>query len=179
MLFAERFSEMMDARFSFTVGISARVARLAESLGRSAGLPDVRLKELRLAALLHDIGQIGISERIMAKPGILSVEELDELRQHPADSRDILAEIAGLEEVAEWVGAHHERPDGLGYPEGIKDLPIEARILAIADAYVAITSDRPHRKRSEHDESIVRLRGAAGTQLDPSLLDLFIRRVVA
>src|SRR2546423_3809284 len=146
---------------------------------RSAGLPELRLKELRLAALLHDIDQIGISERIMAKPGILSVEELDELRQHPADSRDILSEISGLEEVAHWVAAHHERPDGLGYPDGLTDVPVEARILAIADAYVAITSDRPHRKRSDHDECLVRLQGAAGSQLDPDLLDLFVRRVVA
>ena len=179
MSFAERFSEMMDARFSFTVGISARVAKFAEALGRTVGLPEPRLKELRLAALLHDIGQIGISERIMAKPGILSVEELDELRQHPSDSRDILTEIVGLEDVAQWVACHHERLDGRGYPEGRTDIPLEARILAIADAYVAITSDRPHRKRSEPDEGVVRLKGAAGSQLDPHLVEMFVCRVVA
>jgi HD-GYP domain-containing protein (c-di-GMP phosphodiesterase class II) len=89
--------------------------------------------------------------------------------------------ISGLEEVAEWVGAHHEWPDGRGYPDskaGI-EIPQEARILAIADAYVAITSDRPHRRRLDPADGVQRLRGAAGTQLDPELLSLFFSRVVA
>lgn len=179
--FSERFAEIMDSRFGFTVGVSARVARLAESLGRSIGLPELRLRHLRIAALLHDIGQLGVPERIMAKPGILTVDELEVLRQHPHHSRDIVSQIAGLEEVAEWVGAHHEWPDGRGYPEGRTDseIPLEARILAIADAYVAITSDRPHRKRVEQEDGINRLRGAAGSQLDPDLLTVFVDRVVA
>jgi putative nucleotidyltransferase with HDIG domain len=179
--FAERFAEIVDGRFSFTVGVSARVAKHAEALGRSAGLADLRLKQIRVAALLHDVGQLGVPERIMAKPGILSVDELEVLRQHPLHSHDVVHGIAGMEEVAEWVGAHHEWPDGRGYPEakaGI-EIPQEARILAIADAYVAITSDRPHRRRLDPSDGVQRLRGAAGTQLDPELLSLFFSRVVA
>ncbi len=181
MTFAERFAELMDSRFSFTVGVSARVAKLVEALARSVGISDLRLKQIRIAALLHDVGQLGISERIMAKPGILSVEELDVLRQHPTYSRDILAGIAGLEEVAEWVGAHHERPDGRGYPDGKTEaeIPLEARILAIADAYVAMASDRPHRKRIDDEDGLRRLRGAAGSQFDAALIDVFVERVVA
>jgi len=179
--FSERFAEIIDGRFSFTVGVSARVAKHAEALGRSVGLGELRLKQLRLAALLHDVGQLGVPERIMAKPGILSVDELEVLRHHPSDSHDIVEGIAGLEEVAEWVGAHHEWPDGRGYPEGKLglEIPLEARILAIADAYVAITSDRPHRRRLEPEDGVQRLRGAAGSQLDPDLLSLFFNRVVA
>ena len=154
---------------------------MAENLGRSVGLPEPRLKLLRIAALLHDIGQLGVPERIMAKPGILSVDELEVLRQHPMHSREILATIPGLEEVAEWVGAHHEWSDGRGYPEGLlePEIPVEARILAIADAYVSITSDRPHRRKMEPSEGVQRLRGAAGSQLDPDLLAIFFDRVVA
>ncbi len=181
LAFAERFSELVDSRLDFTVGIASQVARLAEMLGKSAGLPRDRLKLLRIAALLHDAGQLGVSERIMAKPAILTVEELDVLRQHPAHSRDVLAGVGGLEEVAEWVGAHHERPDGRGYPDGrvAGEIPLEALILAVADAYVAITSDRPHRRGVSPEDSVRILRGAAGTQLDGELVDLFVSHVLA
>lgn len=177
--FAERFAELVDSRFSFTIGVSCRVASLAETLGRAAGLSDLRVRQLRLAALLHDIGQVGIPERIMAKPGILSVDELEILHQHPARGEAIVYGIPGMEEVARWIGAHHERPDGRGYPEGATESPLESRILAIADAYVAVTSDRPHRLKADHFDTVRRLRGAAGSQLDPTLLGLFFDRVVA
>jgi HD-GYP domain-containing protein (c-di-GMP phosphodiesterase class II) len=87
LAFCERFAEIMDSRFSFTVGVSGRVARLAEGLGRSVDLPEARLKLLRIAALMHDVGQLGVPERIMAKPGILSVDELEVLRQHRSTPR--------------------------------------------------------------------------------------------
>jgi putative nucleotidyltransferase with HDIG domain len=178
--FAESFSRLVDARFAFTVGVSARVARYAESLGRVAGLSDVRLKQLQVAALLHDVGQLSMSERVLSKPGILSVEELGALHLHTIYSRDVVAGIQGLEEVAEWVEAHHERIDGRGYPEGRsgEEIPLESRILAVADAYVAITSDRPHRPKVEGKEAMERLRGASGTQLDSGLVDAFLRQVV-
>ena len=177
---AESFSQLVDSRFIFTMGVSAKVARLSESLGRAAGLPDSRLRLLRLAALLHDVGQLSVSERIMAKPGILSVEELGALHLHPVYSRDVVAGIAGLEEVAEWVECHHERMDGRGYPEGRSgdEIPLEARILAIADAYAAITSDRPHRPKVEGDEARGRLEHAAGSQLDADLVKAFLRQVI-
>jgi putative nucleotidyltransferase with HDIG domain len=181
LTFAERFSEVMDNRFGFTVGVSSRVAKLSEALGRSIGLPEYRLKLLRIAALLHDVGQLGVPERIMAKPGILSVDELEVLRQHPAYSREIVADIPGLEQVADWVGCHHEWADGRGYPEGrtAREIPLEARILAIADAYVGMTSDRPHRRRMEPEDSLRRLRGASGSQFDPDLLSVFAERVAS
>ncbi len=179
--FLESFALLVDARFSFTHGVSSRVSQIVEELGRGAGLAEQRLKQLQAAALLHDVGQLCVSERILAKPGILTVEELEVLRQHPAYSSDILAGISGLEEAAAWVAAHHERPDGRGYPEGLRDqeIPLEARILAIADSYVAITSDRPHREKASAAEGIRQLRSAAGSQLDRELVDLFLERMVA
>jgi HD-GYP domain-containing protein (c-di-GMP phosphodiesterase class II) len=181
LAFAERFAELMDSRFNFTAGVSGRVARLSESLGKSMGLPVHRLRLLRIAALLHDVGQLGVPESIMAKPAILTVEELEVLRQHPVHSSEILAGVPGLEEVAQWAAAHHERLDGRGYPEGRAEgqIPLEARILAIADAYVAITSDRPHRRRAEAEDGVRRLYGAAGSQLDAGLVRLFVERVIA
>lgn len=180
MPFAESFARLVDARFSFTVGVSSRVSRYAQGLGRVAGLSDVRLKQLQAAALLHDVGQLSMSERVLSKPGILSVEELGALHLHPIYSRDVVAGISGLEEVAEWVETHHERIDGRGYPEGRKgeEIPVEARILAVADAYVAITSDRPHRPKAEGEEANTRLRSAAGNQLDADLVDAFLRQVI-
>jgi HD-GYP domain-containing protein (c-di-GMP phosphodiesterase class II) len=177
---AESFARLVDSRFSFTVNVSARVAHYADGIGRAAGLSELRRKQLRVAALLHDVGQLSMSERILAKPGILSVDELGALQLHTIYSRDVVEGIAGMEEVAEWVAAHHERMDGRGYPEGRggAEIPLEARILAVADAFVAITSDRPHRPKVDGDSARERLRSAAGTQLDAELVDLFLRNVL-
>jgi HD-GYP domain-containing protein (c-di-GMP phosphodiesterase class II) len=178
--FAESLSHLVDSRFSFTAGVSMKVAHFSEALGQAAGVPEARLPLLRLAALLHDVGQLSVSERIMAKPGILSVDELDELRLHPQYSSEIVRGVPGLEEVALWVAAHHERPDGRGYPYGLTgdEIPLESRILAVADTYVAMISDRPHRPRMDAEDAMRRLRGAAGTQLDARLVHLFIEHVV-
>jgi HD-GYP domain-containing protein (c-di-GMP phosphodiesterase class II) len=141
----------------------------------------VRIKQLRVAALLHDVGQLSMSERIMAKPGILSVEEMNSLHMHTVYSYDVVAAIPGMDEVADWVANHHERMDGRGYPEGKKgeDIPLESRILAIADSYVAITSDRPHRPKAEGKEARERLLSGAGAQLDTELVELFLTRVLS
>jgi HD-GYP domain-containing protein (c-di-GMP phosphodiesterase class II) len=179
--FAESFSHLVDSRFSFTVGISGKVARYSDALGRALGLGDQHLRLLNLAAHLHDIGQLSVSERIMAKPGILTVDELDVLQLHPQLSSDIVGGISGLDEVALWIAAHHEWPDGKGYPDRLSgdEIPLESRILAVADTYVAMTSDRPYRRRLEPDDVVRRLRAAAGSQLDGRLVDLFIEKVIS
>jgi HD-GYP domain-containing protein (c-di-GMP phosphodiesterase class II) len=177
---AETFARQVDARFDFTVDVSERVSDYAELLGKAAGLSELRVKQLRVAALLHDVGQLSMSERILSKPGILSVDEMNLLHMHTVHSHDVVASIPGMEEVAEWVACHHERMDGRGYPEGREgqDIPLEARILAVADSYVAITSDRPHRPKAEGKEARDRLLSGAGSQLDPELVDLFLSKVV-
>src|SRR5262249_19780910 len=116
---AEAFARLVDGRFEFTAGVSSQVAKLSTGLGRALGLDELRLQQLHVAALLHDVGQLAVSERIMAKPGILSVEEHEALQLHPHYSHDVIAGIQGLEEVASWVAAHHERLDGRGYPESL------------------------------------------------------------
>ena len=178
---AETFAKLVDSRFDFTENVSERVSYYTELLGKAAGLPEVRIKQLRVAALLHDVGQLSMSERILAKPGILSVEEMNSLHMHTVHSYDVVAAIPGMEEVAEWVANHHERMDGRGYPEGKKgdEIPYESRILAIADSYVAITSDRPHRPKAEGKEARERLLSGAGAQLDAELVDLFLTKVLS
>jgi HD-GYP domain-containing protein (c-di-GMP phosphodiesterase class II) len=176
----ESFAELVDSRLSFKAGISGKVARLVEKLGRAIDLPTWRLRRLRIAALLHDIGELAVPERILAKPGILTVEELEVLRMHPLYSRDIVGGISGLDDVADWVAHHHEWFDGKGYPDNRagSEIPLEARMLAIADAYVALTSDRPYRPRAESADAERRLLSGAGTQWDPRLVDVFVERVV-
>ncbi|HLF78502.1 MAG TPA: HD domain-containing phosphohydrolase [Dehalococcoidia bacterium] len=178
--FCEGIAQLVDARFSFTLGVSSRVAQYAEAMGKACDFNETRLRQLRVAALLHDVGQLAVSERILAKPGILSVDELEILRLHPTYSREVAEGINGLEEVADWIAAHHERIDGKGYPEGRagSEIPLEARILAVADAYASITSDRPHRAAVEGPDAHRRLKAAAGTQLDAGVVDLFLRQVV-
>src|SRR5690606_5586121 len=109
----------------------------------------------------------------------LSVDEMNALHLHPIYSADVVRNMPGLEQVGDWVAAHHERVDGRGYPEGRQgeDIPLESRILAVADAYVAITSDRPHRPRRSGEEARAQLLAAAGTQLDPDLVGLFLSKV--
>jgi HD-GYP domain-containing protein (c-di-GMP phosphodiesterase class II) len=113
---------------------------------------------------------------VLAKPDILSLNEMQVMRQHPTFSRMVLEAASGLDEMAEWVGGHHERLDGKGYPEMLEDgtIPLEARILAVVDTYVAVTSERPYRSALSDDDAIEVLQGGSGTQLDPKLVQLFI-----
>jgi putative nucleotidyltransferase with HDIG domain len=179
--YAESFALLVDSRFPFMLDVSPRVADIAEAIGRAAGLTELRVRQLRVAALLHDIGQLSVSERIMSKPGIFSVEDRDMLREHPVLSAEIVEGIGGLEEVASWISAHHEWIDGSGYPEGRSghEIPFESRILAVADSFVAITSDRPHRPRAEAAEAVRRLQAFAGTQFDPGVIELLVTKVLS
>jgi HD-GYP domain-containing protein (c-di-GMP phosphodiesterase class II) len=173
--FASAFASLVDARSQYTLGHSHRVAEEAHRLARAVGLSPEHAQAVRVAALLHDLGRLGVPPRVIAKADILNVGEMHLLRQHPSYSRRILEGLRGMEEVAFWVGTHHERPDGRGYPEMMSgpDIPLEARIIAIANVYVALTADRPYRVGLRRDEALKVLEGAAGTQLDPELVRLF------
>jgi len=173
--FASAFASVVDARSQYTLGHSHRVAEEAHRLARAVGLSPEHAQAVRVAALLHDLGRLGVPPRVIAKADILNVGEMHLLRQHPSYSRRILEGLRGMEEVAFWVGTHHERPDGRGYPEMMSgpDIPLEARIIAIANVYVALTADRPYRVGLRRDEALKVLEGAAGTQLDPELVRLF------
>jgi len=172
---ASGLGEIIDSKSPFTKGKSGRVAEIAGQLAEAVGLTADHVQLICLAALLHDIGQLAVPARIMGKPDILSLTEMQLMQRHPSYSRLILESLPGLEEAALWVGAHHERPDGKGYPEMLSTdvIPLESRIIAVANVYVALTSDRPYRHALGARDALKVLTGAAGTQLDSHLVHVF------
>jgi HD-GYP domain-containing protein (c-di-GMP phosphodiesterase class II) len=144
---AEAFARVIDGKSPYTARHSERVAEIAVGLGRRLRLEPVTLRELRRAGLLHDIGKLAISNRILDKPGKLTDEEFEQVKAHPRHSQRILERAACFAALAPLAGAHHEKLDGSGYPHGLDadalDLPM--RVLAVADVYEALTADRPYR----------------------------------
>ena len=168
-------AETVDLRFSGSARHSETVGRYAEMMARELGLSERRISRVRLAGMLHDIGKVGVPDRILRKPGRLTEEELAAIRRHPELGVQIL-EHPSLADIRVWVGAHHERPDGLGYPAGIsgEELPLEARIVAVADAYEAMTSDRSYRDSIGHARARAELRRCAGSQFDRRVVEAFL-----
>jgi diguanylate cyclase (GGDEF)-like protein/putative nucleotidyltransferase with HDIG domain len=164
-------AEAIDLRFSGSARHSETVGRYAEMMGRELGLPEGRVARVRLAGMLHDIGKVGVPDAILRKPGKLTDEEFVVIRRHPELGAQIL-EHASLSDVRAWVGDHHERPDGRGYPNGRsgEQLSLEARILAVADAYEAMTSDRSYRASIGHVRARAELVRCAGSQFDPRVV---------
>ena len=168
-------AEAVDLRFSGSARHSETVGRYAEMMARELGLPEWRISRIRLAGILHDIGKAGVPNSILHKPGPLTVEEYEIVKSHPALGAQMIEHIS-LSDVREWVAMHHERPDGLGYPLGPHAglIPREARIVAVADAYEAMTSDRPYRDSIGYDAALAELRHGAGTQFDALVVEAFI-----
>jgi diguanylate cyclase (GGDEF)-like protein/putative nucleotidyltransferase with HDIG domain len=169
-------AEAVDLRFSGSARHSETVGRYAEMMARELGLPERRVSRVRLAGILHDIGKAGVPNSILHKPGALTVAEFETIKCHPALGAQII-EHSSLSDVREWVACHHERPDGLGYPLGLHGsaIALEARIVAVADAYEAMTSDRPYRDSIGYDAALAELRHGAGAQFDPLVVEAFIR----
>ena len=173
--FAEAFSDVVDARSHYTLGHSRQVAGAAQRLAEALGFSEEHVESIRVAALLHNIGHFGVPARVLAKPDVLDITEMQLLRLHPSYSRRILEALPGLEEMARWVEAHHERPDGRGYPEmlGDREIPVEAKIISVANVYWALTSKRPYRAALTREDAVKVLRGAGGGQLDAELVGVF------
>jgi HD-GYP domain-containing protein (c-di-GMP phosphodiesterase class II) len=166
----------LEAKDPYTRGHSERVAGWARALGLAAGLSDAAAETVAQAGLLHDLGKIGIPEAILRKPGALSPEEWELMRSHPLTGAQILAPLEFFEDGAVIVRHHHERLDGSGYPDCLAGaaIPVGARIVAIADVYDALTSDRPYRGALPAGEAIRQLRSQGGRGLDGELVECFV-----
>lgn len=167
----------IDAKDPYTCGHSYRVAELSRRLAQEHNLPPERVQRVHLAGLLHDIGKIGVAESTLCKPGRLTDAEYEDIKKHPGLGARILGGIRQLDDVVGWILAHHERLDGRGYPQGLsgKDLPMEARIIGLADSFDAMTSDRTYRKALPLAAASEEIRKHAGTQFDPELVRTFLR----
>jgi HD-GYP domain-containing protein (c-di-GMP phosphodiesterase class II) len=162
----------IDAKDPYTKGHAQRVAELAEMTGRAYGLSEERCRAIRYAALMHDIGKLGVVSKVLQKPGKLTPEEYEHMKVHPLRGVEIVGEIDLLQEVIDGVRHHHERIDGLGYPDGLvgDQIPLFARLIMVADAFDSMTSTRTYRTAKTIDEAFAELRRCAGTQFDPRAL---------
>jgi putative nucleotidyltransferase with HDIG domain len=170
-------SSAIDAKDTYTHNHSQRVTRVAMLIASEMGLPEEDLKTLEVAGFLHDIGKIGMPENILNKPGRLTDEEYNIVKMHPGTGARILDAIPQLRELVKIIKHHHERFDGGGYPDGSygQSIPLGARILAVADTYDAITSDRPYRKGAPCEVATQEIRRCCGKQFDPEVVEAMDR----
>ncbi|MGA2284735.1 MAG: HD domain-containing phosphohydrolase [Dehalococcoidia bacterium] len=174
----EALAAALDARDSETGGHSSRVTVYTMDMARELGIEERSDKwlDIERASLLHDVGKIGVSDAILNKPGPLTSEEWQQMRKHPAIGYEMLKDVKFLSSAAEIVYAHHERFDGKGYPVGLagEDVPLGARIFAVADAFDAMTSNRPYRRALSVDKAREEIVGNSGSQFDPRIVEAFL-----
>jgi putative nucleotidyltransferase with HDIG domain len=170
-------AEAIEAKDPYTNGHCGRVAGYSLVLAQECGYPSEGLETLEFGAFLHDIGKIGIRDNVLLKPGPLDEEEWQHMRSHPAKGAEIAAQIDMLKPMMPAVRNHHERWDGSGYPDGMRaeEIPLPARIVAIADAYDAMATDRPYKRALPLEDCEALLRKNAGTMYDPTLVEMFCR----
>src|SRR5580704_11415175 len=170
------FNQMLDLKDINTGVHSTRLAEWALRVARKMEIPEERLYPVEVAALLHDIGKIGVPDAILKKSGPLTDEERAIINRHPEYSWSILRLFPGLEEASLYALHHHENVDGTGYPAGLKgsNIPLVSRIISVIDAYDAMVSNRCYRKGLDHQEAITRLLKSSGTQFDPAVVQVFI-----
>ena len=175
----EALALAIEAKAGCTPEHIRSIQQYAATLAEAAGLSDAEVQAVRTAALLHDVGNMAVPEHILSKPEALTPEEFERVKIHPRVGAEILRNVPFGAPVSELVLCHHERWDGLGYPAGLRgeDIPIGARILAIADCYSTLQADRPYRPARSQSEAIAVLREYAGTSFDPALVDLLIARL--
>lgn len=168
---AAAFGRVVDAKSPYTSGHSERVAEVADRLGQALGLTDERRRWLRRAALLHDVGKLGVSNAVLDKPGRLDHDEWAAVQAHAVHTSAILSRISSFREMAQVSAAHHERLDGCGYPHALsaKDISLETRIITVADFFDALTADRPYRAALPVEEALAIMRNSTGTALDPEV----------
>ena len=170
------FNQLLDLKDLNTGVHSTRLAEWGMRVGQELGLSDSVLQDLEIAALLHDIGKVGIPDAILRKPGKLEPEEYALMKKHPEYGWAVLRMLPGFERAALDILHHHESFDGTGYPAGLKanEVPIVSRIVSVIDAFDAMVSSRPYRKGLPHEEAVRRLIVASGTQFDPAVVRCFL-----
>lgn len=171
----QTLARVIDAKDAYTGDHAGRARKKARLLAEGLSLPKKMIKYIEYAALLHDIGKIGINGAILTKPGRLDVGEYDEIKKHPRIGYNIISPIKFLAPVAKMVLYHQEWYNGMGYPEGLKgeEIPIGARIVSIIDAWDAMVSDRPYRRALTYEEAIREIKKGTGTQFDPNVVEVF------
>ncbi|HEY3055098.1 MAG TPA: HD domain-containing phosphohydrolase [Thermoanaerobaculia bacterium] len=169
----------IDAKDPYTRGHSERVARYSIAIGKHLNLPTKEMNNLRISALLHDVGKIGIDDRILRKPGALSDDEFEVMKGHPAKGAAIMGGAAQLTDCIPGMKYHHEKWSGGGYPDGLEGeaIPMQARIVAIADTFDAMTTNRPYQKAMELGYVVEKIKSFAGTRFDPRVVDAFAQAV--
>ena len=167
----------LDAKDHYTKTHSDNVTRYATAIAQKINLPPADVENIRLACQLHDLGKIGIHDQILTKNGQLTNDEWQEMRQHSLKSTEILKPLAFLSEIITLIEQHHERYDGKGYPYGITgaQIPIGARIIAIADAFDAMTTKRPYRNALSLETAVAEIKKNSGSQFDPELVIVFLQ----
>jgi len=166
----------IDGKDPYTRGHSERVARFSLAIGESLGLPDDEMEKLRISALLHDVGKIAIEDNILKKPSALTEEEYEIMKQHPQKGYKIMSQIPAMQDFLPGMYMHHEMMDGRGYPQGLKgdEIPMQARIVSVADTFDAMTTDRPYQKGMELPEAISRIKTFVGTRYDAKVVGALV-----
>ncbi len=175
----DAFAKVIDMKDEYTKGHSNRVANYTEMLATELGYDKETVEKYHRIALLHDIGKIGVPKEVLNKPGKLTDDEFKKIQEHTTIGYDVLKNISIMPELSVGAQAHHERPDGRGYPNHLKgnEIPRVAQIIAVADCFDAMYSDRPYRKRMNFDKAVSIIKEVSGTQLTPDVVDAFLRLV--
>ena len=171
------FVKIIDSKDAYTKGHSERVTKISKAIAVNMSLSKEKIRMLEKAAKLHDVGKIGIPEAILNKPGALTEEEYSYIKMHPVISEKICSPLLSLQPILPVIRHHHERYDGKGYPDGLsgEDIPLEARIIAVADCFDAMSTKRPYRERLPKERIISIFNAGAGSQWDESIAGIFVR----
>jgi putative nucleotidyltransferase with HDIG domain len=171
------FANALDAKSPWTMGHSERVAFFALAIAKEMQFSEYDMEMLKIGSLLHDIGKLGTYDVILEKTEPLTAKEWELIKMHPAKGADILNPVGQLQKVIPIVKYHHERFDGTGYPEGLKDreIPLAARILCVADSFDSLIADRPYKRAMEREQAFVHVKQNAGTQFDPDVVKAFLK----
>jgi HD-GYP domain-containing protein (c-di-GMP phosphodiesterase class II) len=171
----EALSSALEAKDAYTLDHARSITDMSADLGRRLGMREDEIRDLKLGALLHDIGKIGVPTEILSKPGPLTDDEFEVMKEHTVIGERIIADVEFLQGVRPLVLHEHERWDGAGYPHQLKgdEIPLGARIIFVCDSWHAMTSDRPYRDALPNEEAIRRLRAGAGSQFDPAVVESF------